>query len=234
MSNKNGAINWTDSMETGREQKNSKDLFLRLEKGSNVVRLLTVPHQYHQHKYLIDGGRKYGYRINCSRTETASCPVCDKADKAKRRWLVGVIDRKTNAYKVLDISYSVFKSIKTLAVQEDWGDPSKYDIDIVVDPNGGANGYYTVVPKPPKPLSAGDLVIKQDNDVSDLERRSKAPPTEWVVEKLEKIAEEITNTGSASPSSTDDDEGESEGNDSFFKDYDNSGKKTSTGRPNAF
>jgi hypothetical protein len=221
MSNKNGAISWTDSSETGKEQKNSKDLFLRLDKGSNVVRMLTVPHQYHQHKYIVDGGRKYGYRINCSRTETTSCPVCDKGDRAKRRWLVGVIDRKTNSYKVLDISYSVFKSIKTLAVQDDWGDPSKYDIDIVVDPDGGATGYYTVVPKPPKPLSAGDLVIRQENDVADLERRSKAPETSWVVEKLAKIAEEISSNGSAS-SAEDDEEDSSE---TFFKNYDESGTK---------
>jgi hypothetical protein len=183
---------------------------------------------------MVDGGRKYGYRINCSRTETTSCPVCDKGDKAKRRWLVGVIDRKTNTYKVLDISYSVFKSIKTLALQEDWGDPSRYDIDIVVDPNGGATGYYTVVPKPPTALSASDLEIRNQNGVEDLEKRTKAPPTGWVADRLEKIAEEVATTGGDSSSSGVDDEDVpvADVGESFFKDYDQNGqKKASRGNP---
>jgi|SRR5271166_778704 len=216
MSNKNGPVSWTDNADSGAEQKNSKDVFLRLQQGSNKVRLLTVPHQYHQHKYMVDGGKKYGYRINCSRTDTVSCPLCDKGDRPKRRWLVGVIDRKTSAYKILDISYSVFKSIKTLASQDEWGDPSKYDVDIVVDPNAGPTGYYTVVPKPPTALSITDLTTRQEHSSDDLERRTASPTMEKVRQQLEKIAEEVNVVGTAAVADEEDDE---ENQESFFKDY---------------
>jgi len=37
---------------------------------------------------------------------------------------------------------------------------TKYDIDVVVDKNGGATGYYSVQPIAKEPLSASDQVIK--------------------------------------------------------------------------
>lgn len=248
MASKNGAVNWTDNNGGENKGKSNKDMWLRLGQGSNVVRLLTVPHQYHQHKYMVDGGKKYGYRINCSRTDTQTCPVCDTGDKPKRRWLVGVIDRKTGTYKVLDIGFGVFKSIQTLARQDDWGTPDKYDVDIVVDPNGGPSGYYAVVPKPPKPLSVTDLQIQEQNGVEDLERRTAAPETAKVVERLANIQKEIhgegggVSNGSSNPqsastapvpatgSSTD----ESDDEDAFFKDYDSGQKATAAARPSPF
>lgn len=218
---KSGEVSWTDTSFDASKKSNGKDSFLRLSPGSNVVRLLTLPHQYHQHKHMIDGGKKYGYRISCS-AANGSCPICEKGtDKAKRRWYLGVIDRKTNAYRILDIGYAVFKAIQTLAKDDDWGDPSRYDIDVVVDPNGGSTGYYTVVAKPPKPLSASDLVIKEDNDPESLVRRATPPTPEKVAERLQAIMEEINSSGpmaamgASSDSSDDDSEDEN-----YFKNYD--------------
>lgn len=224
---KSGEVSWTDTVFDASKKTSGKDTWLRLSPGSNVVRLLTLPHQYHQHKHMVDGGKKYGYRINCSGSNGA-CPVCEKGDKPKRRWFLGVIDRKTNQYKILDIGFAVFKSVQTLAKDDDWGDPSRYDIDIVVDPNGGSTGYYTVVAKPPKPLSASDLVIKEENDPEDIARKVIPPTPEKVQERLQRIAEEINSGGSsnsAAPSdassASSDDEGEDE---NYFKNYDG-GKK---------
>ena len=219
---KTGEVSWTETMFDPSSKKSGKDTFLRLVPGSNVIRLLTLPYQYYQHKHIVDGGKKYGYRVNCSVTH-GSCSLCEQGNKAKRRWFLGVIDRKTNAYKILDIGYSVFKSISTFAKDGDWGDPSQYDFDIVVDPNGGATGYYTVCPKPKKPLSAADLIIREENDPEELSRRTSPPTPDKVREKLAAIANEIASgvaeadTTSESPQG-DDDDGESPS--SFFKDYD--------------
>jgi hypothetical protein len=190
---KNGEISWIDPSFDSSEKKSGKDTFLRLNPGSNIVRLLTLPHQYNQHKWETPGGKKYGYRINCS--GTSDCPLCKEGSKAKRRWFLGCIDRKTNSYKVLDIGYSVFKSIQTYAKDEQWNSPENYDIDIVVDVNGGATGYYSIVAKPPRPMSASDLQIKEASDLEDLTRRVMAPTVEKVKERLTKIAEEIAATG---------------------------------------
>ena len=218
-------VSLTDTSFDSSKKTNSKDTFLRLSPGSNIVRLLTLPHQYHQHKYLPDGGKKFGYRVNCSGANGA-CPLCEKGDKPKRRWFLGVIDRKNNAYKILDIGFAVFKSIQTLAKDDDWGDPSRYDVDIVVDPNGGSTGYYTVVAKPPKPLTATDLVIKEENDPEDLAVRVVPPTTEKVQERLQRISEEINQNGTATSAATssDHDSDDDKEDDNYFKNYDGNKK----------
>jgi hypothetical protein len=216
MSNlKSGEVSWTDASLDSNKKTGGKDSFLRLSPGSNIVRLLTLPHQYHQHKYVIPGGKKFGYSINCS--GTADCPVCVKSgEKPKRRWFLGVVDRKTNTYKTLDIGFAVFKAIQVLAKDSDWGPPSNYDVDVVVDPNGGSTGYYTVVAKPPKPLSAADLVIQEENGTENLVRLATPPSVEKINEKLAKIMEEITASGHVEEETRSSDKEE----DVPFKNYD--------------
>lgn len=226
---KSGEVSWTDTVFDASKKANGKDTFLRLGPGSNVVRLLTLPFQYHQHKTLVPGGKKWGYRVNCSGAN-GSCPLCDKGEKPKRRWFLGVIDRKNDQYKILDIGYAVFKAIQTLAKDDDWGDPSRYDIDIVVDPNGGSTGYYTVVAKPPKPLSATDLVKKEENNPEDLARKVVPPTAEKVQERLQRIQDEINSQGetsggmSSADSASSDSDGDEEDDDNYFKPSDG-GKK---------
>src|ERR1019366_251558 len=186
MAIKNGEVNWTDVSGGEKKSGGGKDTFMRLMPGSNIVRVVTLPFQYNQHRYSPDGGKKYGYRVNCSMAN-GSCPLCEKGDKPKRRWYLGVIDRKTNMYKILDIGYGVFKGISSYVKDESWGDTNRYDVDLLTDPNNGPMAYYTVVCKPPKPLSAGDLQIKAENDVEDLARRAQAPTPEKVAEKLRAI-----------------------------------------------
>jgi hypothetical protein len=99
-----------------------------------------------------------------------------------------VISRKTGTYKILDVSYAVFSQIRKLARNtQRWGDPTKYDIDIVVDKNGGATGYYSVQPISKEPLSAADQLIKDNADLDDLKRRATPPTVELVQKRIDKI-----------------------------------------------
>jgi hypothetical protein len=215
MSNKHGEVSWGGSDAGGGEKKNTKDMWLRLSPGSNLVRILTLPYQYYQHRYEIEGGKKYGYRVNCSMAN-GSCELCDKDNKPKRRWLLGVIDRKTNMFRMLDVGYGVFGNIKTYAQDEDWGDPSQYDIDIICNPNGSPQEYYKCVCKPKKPLSANDLDIRERANLDDLVRLSAASTVEKVKERLEFIYKEINASGhTVSKDSETEDEPEFK-----FKDYD--------------
>lgn len=189
MSNiKHGLTSW-DDIELGGNKvnfKKQKDLYLRLDNGSNVVRIVTRPHQYLQHNFKEEGDTGYGDKIMCSSFHK-SCPLCEKGDKPKQRWLVGVIDRKTQSYKILDMSVTVLKNIQDLSRDEDYGDPSRYDIDIKVDKNGGATGYYTVIPKPPKPLSQADVELKSKADLEDLARRCQPPTPEQAQQRLDTV-----------------------------------------------
>src|ERR1700676_490471 len=131
-----GEVSYNDDSTEHKKYPNSKDLFLRLNEGSNELRLVTAPYQYLVHKYKKEGDQGYGQKVGCSIMH-GSCQLCDAGDKAKPRWFYGVIDRKTGLYKILDVSFAVFSGIRTLARNtQRWGDPTKYDIDITVNKNG--------------------------------------------------------------------------------------------------
>lgn len=187
-----GEVSWNDDVFGGSENKkntNSKDLFLRLLEGSNEMRLITQPFQYLVHKAKKDPSnpKDFGQKVACSAIH-GSCPLCESGDKAKPRWLLGVISRKDGTYKILDISFAVFSQIRKLARNtQRWGDPTKYDIDIVVDKNGGATGYYSVQPISKEPLSAADQQIKDNVDFDDLKRRVTPPTPDVVQKRLDRI-----------------------------------------------
>jgi len=203
---KYGLVSW-DEVDTsigGKSQKDlNRELFLHLEDGSNKVRVLTKPHQYMVHTYKEPGDQGWGYKVMCSK-HNGRCVLCDRAEKfkasgekelfsqqkAKKRWLIGVIDRKTDSYKILDISYSIFSALKELNQEEAWGNPETYEINIKVNKNGGATGFYTVLPIEKRPLSASDLEIKKkamDDLTDELVSRCQPPTSEVVEARLESI-----------------------------------------------
>jgi hypothetical protein len=218
-----GEISYADDIYGGKQSTtNNKDLFLRLSDGSNEVRLVTAPHQYMVHKVKKDPNnpKDYGRKVKCSMVH-GSCPICETGDKPKARWFYGVIDRKTGTYKILDISYAVFSNIRTLARNTArWGDPTKYDIDIIVNKNGSPANYYAVQPVPKEPLSATDQQLKDNADLEDLKRRCTPPTAEQVMKQVNDItggaplptASSTAETKKAAPkaptaSMTDEDEG---------------------------
>ena len=194
-----GLVNW-DSVEfrpRGANTAHKRDEFISLQSGSNVLRIVTRPFQYIHHKWKEPGERGYGNKIMCSAYH-GSCPLCTKGDKAKRRWYVGVIDRKTQSYKILDMSPAVFQAVQKLTRNELWGDPGNYDIDIVVDKDAGATGYYTIMPMPKSPLSDRDVEIKQKEvDVEALKKRCTPPKPEEVERRLTVIREKINGGANA-------------------------------------
>lgn len=169
-----GEVKWEDDV-PGVKKGSGKDIWLRLNAGSNEMRLLTKPHQYLIHKVKKDESDKkdFGQKVSCSAIH-GSCPLCDSGDEPKARWLLGVISRATQTYQILDISSQVFNAIKKLNAGR-WGDPTKYDIDIIVDKAGGPTGYYSVQPVEKTPLSAADQIIR-DNDLNLDELKRKVTP----------------------------------------------------------
>ncbi len=160
-----GLVGW-DSVEFFDKNSNDRkrDEFIRLQSGDNVVRIVTRPFQYIVHKWKEEGDKGFGDKVYCSMYH-GSCPLCALDDKPKQRWFIGVIDRKTQSYKILDMSQTIFKAVQKYNRNEKWGNPGDYDINIVVDKNAGATGYYTVMPEPKTILSDSDIEIKQKADM---------------------------------------------------------------------
>lgn len=224
--NKHGQVNWSDVQDS---KKADSSEFLRLSPGPNRVRILTLPYQYQQHK-LMDG-KKFLGRVNCAGDGCAACKLAEEqGGKAKTRWYLGVIERKTGMYKILDVGYALFKLIQNLAQdEENWGPTENYDIVISQDPNAPPISFYSVLPTAKKPMTAEDLAIKDDIKYDELERRVEPPSVEKVAERVDQLF-----NGGGSKAESDDDMPTSNGSEekkSFFKNYD---EVKTTKRANAF
>ena len=179
-----GKSNWEEEIKQGRPGGQKKDVYTRLEPGNNILRLVTIPYQYYAHKYKEEGDAGFGDKVACSMPLHKSCPLCALKDKPKRRWYVGVINRTQKRFEILDISVSVYKHLQELSRDESWGDPTTYDINIKVDKDGGATGYYTVIARPKTPLSEEDLAIKKSVVEEDLVRKCTPPEPKWVLDRI--------------------------------------------------
>ena len=168
------------------------DNLLRLKNGDNQVRFLTNPFYYYMHKYIPEGAPEstFADKIKCSMAN-GSCVICDLAEstgnkKLKRikRYYVGLIDRKTQSYKVLDIAPGLYSKLQTIFRNEAWGDLTQFDITITVKDGAPPADYYSAVPLPPKPLSAGDLEVKKLVDVEDLKQKSTPSDPAYTVKRV--------------------------------------------------
>jgi hypothetical protein len=182
--NTHGPVSWDEETSFGDKEKrtSNKDLFLHLNEGSNTVRIVTQAYQYPVHRNIKKEGEPgFGRKVPCSK-ENGSCPLCDLGHPISPRYYIGVIDRATNAYKVLDISWSTHQDIKGYAQDKIWGPPVKYDLNIIKDSKSKTK-YYTVRPNPHSPLSPADQKIRDEADLQELEFKS-SPLAPEVVQKI--------------------------------------------------
>ena len=185
-----GEVSWDDKNAGFANSENKgNDSFLRLKNGPNTVRLVTKPYQYIVHEGIKrDGDKGYGTKVLCSRAQ-GSCPLCEAGYETRPRWFLGVIDRETKSYKILDISASVFFDIKALNAGK-WGNPTQYDLDIIKNPNAIPQQYYSVQPVERYPLSAADQkIVDEQVDLEFLKRKTTPPTVEDVEKRVAKITE---------------------------------------------
>lgn len=184
-----GKQSWEDSSFGGNKEgkTSNKDLFLKLKDGSNIVRIVTDPYQYIVHKSIKrEGDPGFGRKIPCSKSETeTNCPLCELGSQPASRYYFGVIDRSTNSYKVLDVSWSTLQDIKGFVNQKIWGDVTKYDLNILKDPKHPTK-YYTIQANPHTPLSPSDQKLRDDADLADLEFKSSPMSPELVKKIMDK------------------------------------------------
>jgi hypothetical protein len=188
-----GEVSYSDEFPSNKRFDSSKDVWFRLDNGDNELRLVTLPFQYLTHKVKKDplDKRDFGQKVNCS-APNGSCPACAFGE-AKPRYLYGAISRKDGTYRILDISLNTFLQIRKLAQNvARWGDPTKYDINIIKDPTAGPAGFYSVQPLPKEPLSAADQQIRDNANVELLKRQTVPPTPEFVQRRLDKIFEGTT------------------------------------------
>ena len=142
--------------------------FLKLGLGSNILRMITAPYTYRGHLVEGEGGDSavvrcdHGHGDKCNLSHELSLTHDDDRDdlnypSSQQRWIIGVIDRRDGLAKILDLHDHIFLSIQQLARHEEWGDPKRYDINIVVDANGGPYGMYTIMSRPKAALWSEEM-----------------------------------------------------------------------------
>lgn len=153
-------------------------------RANPILRIITKPHQYQcHHEFRPKGADNNSQRIVCTTAygnddKMVKCKFCE-IGKPTTRWLLGVIDRASNKYKLLDMNSAVFGQIKELRLSPHWGDPETYDIQLMVvdhvyEKIMARHDYkYQVIPipTPNRALSYSDFLIKDRLDLDDLKRR---------------------------------------------------------------
>jgi len=195
--NQYGMTEWDTPKFTkfNKDENTAKVEFMKLKNGTNTVRIITKPFEYETwlgfkpSENIPEGRSKYGERI-LSSIFHGKDPLMESPwnlERPTRRWYIGVIDRDTSSYKLLDISSSIFKKLQILNKLK--GEPTGYDVTIVKDSNAAPANYYEVIPGDKEPMSASDIELKEQVDLEDIKRRVTPPTYEQVKVRLDKILE---------------------------------------------
>lgn|SRR3990167_4240755 len=92
--------------------------------------------------------------------------VEDIGDEPKHFWAFVVWNYATEKVQILEVTQKgIMKSIKALASDEDWGNPSEYDI-VVTREGEGLETEYQLSPKPKKPLDEGIKAFYKDLNIN--------------------------------------------------------------------
>lgn len=188
-----GTTDWNE--ETGPRKNNdrfngdNKVQYMKFVNGDNKIRILFDPKRYITHKYKEENDPGFGDWVKCSMPIHGSCPLCERGDKPKKRWLVGCIDRRSGQFRIMDISSAIYDQIKSLNQDEEWGSPKDYDLNIVMNDKNPPATFYKVNPRGKKPLSEEDLAILKSANEEDLLRRCTPPEPAWVLSRINTIRE---------------------------------------------
>lgn len=180
-----GETTWEAEVPNNKPFKKTEWMKLRQESNPNVIRVVTAPHAFIQHRYKDPENKNpknYGYRIKCSKTLYGCCPICDQGDQPIQRWLMGILDRKnSNLYRVLEAGKILFFQIKKW--NKKFGQISQFDLEVEVDESSPAQYYSTTPVFPFSPLTESDLKTIKDIDLESLKRQI-TPPEPMVVLKI--------------------------------------------------
>lgn len=159
-----GEVDW-NAADSGTTKSN----FMRLEEGENTVRVMGNPVQFYIHWVVAPDGSRRKLNSPVDNPELVR-RLEDSGFKRQARWLVKVLDRTDDEFRVLEVGPQIYNGIKSLYNNSRWGKVTQYDLTINKGPKG-TQPLYGVTPNPKEALSS-DFKDKfvQFNDRVDLEK----------------------------------------------------------------
>ena len=98
--------------------------------------------------------------------EAMSVTEVDDPSEIKYFWAMPVYDYEDKQVKILEITQkSILKAIQSYAKDEDYGDPTGYDIK-VTGTGEGLERRYLVTPKPPKKIDPAIIQLYKDMEIN--------------------------------------------------------------------
>lgn len=142
-------MSWDDVGHTEHKDQGGgeRKLFLPLKEGENLVRIVEGPEVFKTH-WVQTAHYPKGIGLKCPGSQI--CPLCQMGEGTQERAMFTVIDRSAKGkveVKLLDAPKTVAIGLKSLALNPNWGDPSRYDVTITKDSTGNFTRY-TSVPNP--------------------------------------------------------------------------------------
>ena len=191
-----GEVDW-NAADSGTTKSN----FMRLEEGENTVRIMGNPVQFYIHWVVASDGSKRKINSPIENPELVR-RLEDAGFKRQARWLVKVLDRSDDEFRVLEVGPQIYNGIKALYNNSRWGKVTQYDLTINRAPKG-TQPLYGVTPNPKEALSSdfkGKFV--DFNDRVDIQKVI-SPSTS--AEVCEIMGWSDTSSDAASSSANDDD-----------------------------
>jgi hypothetical protein len=148
-----GEIDWNSGdVSEGSAASGMKNDFMKLDVGKSRVRIMGNPVQFYIHWLDTPDGKKR--KVNSPIGDAKLVRKLEDAGfKRRPRWMIKVLDRANNEFKLLEIGSQIYNGIKTLYLDEDWGPVTGYDITIERG-TPGTQPLYRVTPRPKSPLES--------------------------------------------------------------------------------
>ncbi len=139
-----GEVDWNSADSGGKSD------FMRLEDGENLVRVMGNPVQFYVHWVTTPDGSKR--KIN-SPVDTPELVrrLEDVGFRRQARWLIKVLDRTDDEFRILEVGPQIYNGIKALYNNTRWGKVTGYDVSVNKGPKG-SQPLYGITPNPKEPL----------------------------------------------------------------------------------
>tara|TARA_R110002020_G_scaffold50716_7_gene143272 strand:+ start:62725 stop:63363 length:639 start_codon:yes stop_codon:yes gene_type:complete len=189
-----GEIDW-NSGDAGSQNSRASD-FMRLSEGENVVRIMGNPVQYYVHWVTTADGstRKVSSPLDDG---TLVRRLEDAGFARKACWIIKVLDRSDDTFRLLEIGPQIYNGIRGLYNHPKWGKVTDYDVSIMRGPKG-SQPLYNVNPNPKEALPAS---FKKDyldfNDRVNLEKIITPSSSDTINEMMGWTAETSSSTDAA-------------------------------------
>jgi len=195
-----GEVDWnSDASDPG----GNRAQFMKLEQGRTVVRVMGNPVQFYINWVELAEGKKKKFNSPVAAPELLQ-KLEDAGFKRKARWIVKVLDRSDNQFKLLEISPQIYAGIRQLVNDPDWGKVTSYDL-IITRNKPGTQPLYTVSPRP---KSAIDDSLKdaymEFNDGLNLDRLIQPSDPQYVMDLMGWGSDSGSSNGGTSVDEADD------------------------------